>query len=72
MLNRPIIETPTHILFADGSTISQLKLSGQIFCGIETALPRLGYMDVTEKFLLGEEGALFLLEQIMNGLRFIE
>jgi hypothetical protein len=52
--------------------LSQLKLYGQTFCGIETALPGLGYMDITEKYLLGEDGALFLLEQIMNGLRYVK
>jgi hypothetical protein len=33
-------------------------------------LPSLGYLDITPKTLFGEEGALFLLEQLMNGLRF--
>ncbi|KPU43345.1 nitrogenase vanadium-iron protein alpha chain [Oxobacter pfennigii] len=71
VLDRPIIETPTHMLFADGSTISQLKLNDDTFCGVEIAMPTLGYVDVTEKFLFGERGALFLLEQVINGLRFI-
>jgi nitrogenase molybdenum-iron protein alpha/beta subunit len=71
VLQNPVIETPAHILFADGNTISALKLAGQSFCGIEIALPSLGYLDITEKALLGETGALFLLEQIMNGLRYI-
>jgi nitrogenase molybdenum-iron protein alpha/beta subunit len=70
-LQNPIIETPTNILFADGNTISGLKLYGQKFCGIEISLPTLGYLDITEKHLLGEQGSLFLLEQIMNGLRYV-
>ncbi|MDR1162471.1 MAG: nitrogenase component 1 [Candidatus Accumulibacter sp.] len=70
-LQNPILETPTHIVFADGNTISGLKLSGQKCCGVEIALPTLGYLDVTEKTLLGERGALLLLEQILNGLRFV-
>jgi nitrogenase molybdenum-iron protein alpha/beta subunit len=70
-LEAPIIKTPTHILLADGNTIAELKLYGQKFCGIEIALPSLGYIDVTEKALLGGEGALFLLEQILNGLRYV-
>ena len=71
VLQSPIIETPTHILFADGNTIAGLKLYGQKFCGVEISLPTLGYLDITEKYLMGEQGALFLLEQIMNGLRYV-
>jgi nitrogenase molybdenum-iron protein alpha/beta subunit len=70
-LEAPIIETPTHILLADGNTIAELKLYGQRFCGIEIALPSLGYIDVTGKTLFGGDGALFLLEQILNGLRYV-
>jgi nitrogenase molybdenum-iron protein alpha/beta subunit len=70
-LKAPIVETPTHILLADGNTIVELKLFGQRFCGIEIALPSLGYIDITEKTLFGGEGALFLLEQILNGLRYV-
>jgi hypothetical protein len=34
-------------------------------------MPSLSYIDITEKSLLGDEGALFLLEQILNGLRYV-
>ncbi|AEF85679.1 oxidoreductase/nitrogenase, component 1 [Treponema primitia ZAS-2] len=70
-LQKSIIEAPTHILLADGNTIAELKLYGQQFCGIEIYLPSLGYMDITEKSIFGGEGALFLLEQILNGLRYV-
>jgi hypothetical protein len=70
-LKNPVTETPAHILLADGNTIAELKLRGQKFCGIEIALPSLGYVDVTPKSIFGEQGALFLLEQILNGLRFV-
>jgi nitrogenase molybdenum-iron protein alpha/beta subunit len=70
-LENAIIETPTHVLFADGNTIAELRLYGQQFCGIEIALPVLGYLDITEKTIFGGQGALFLLEQILNGLRFV-
>jgi len=69
VLENPIAETPMHILFADGSAIAGLRLRGKKVCGVELALPSLGYLDVTDKYILGENGALFLLEQIMNGLR---
>jgi hypothetical protein len=71
VIRNPIIETPAHIVLADGNTISELKVAGQKFCGIEIALPSLGYLDISEKYLLGERGALFLLEQIINGLRYL-
>jgi nitrogenase molybdenum-iron protein alpha/beta subunit len=70
-LTNPVTKTPTQILLADGNTISAARLYGQKFCGIEIALPSLGYVDVTEKTLFGAEGGLFLLEQILNGLRYI-
>ena len=71
VLEHSLIETPMHILFADGSTIAQTRLHGKRVCGVELTLPSLGYLDVTNKYILGEEGALFLLEQILNGLRFL-
>ena len=71
VLDNSLIETPMHILFADGSTIAQTRLEGKRVCGVELTLPSLGYLDVTDKYILGEDGALFLLEQILNGLRFI-
>jgi nitrogenase molybdenum-iron protein alpha/beta subunit len=70
-LTNSITKTPAQILLADGNTISAARLSGQKFCGIEIALPSLGYIDVTEKTLFGAEGGLFLLEQILNGLRYV-
>jgi nitrogenase molybdenum-iron protein alpha/beta subunit len=70
-LTNSITETPAQILLADGNTIAAVRLYGQKFCGIEIALPSLGYVDVTEKTLFGAEGGLFLLEQILNGLRYV-
>ena len=71
VLENHIIETPMHLLFADGNTIALARLKGKKVCGIELSLPTLGYTDVTDKYILGEEGALFLLEQIINGLRYL-
>lgn len=70
-LKNPLPETPAHIALADGNTIAAIRLAGQHCCGIEISLPTLNYLDVTEKSLLGEQGALFLLEQIINGLRYV-
>ncbi|MDR0669353.1 MAG: oxidoreductase [Treponema sp.] len=70
-LTSSLITSPCHLLFADANTIAALRLEGQRFCGIEIAMPSLSYVDVTEKSFLGEWGALFLLEQILNGLRYV-
>ncbi|MDR0459053.1 MAG: nitrogenase component 1, partial [Coriobacteriales bacterium] len=71
VLSRPIAETPTQIVFSDGDTIAACKLAGMKTCGIEISFPSLNYLDITRKQLYGPEGALFLLEQIMNGLRYV-
>lgn len=57
--------------FGDANSIAALRLAGQRFCGIEIAMPSISYVDVTEKSLLGEQGALLLLEQVLNGLRYV-
>jgi nitrogenase molybdenum-iron protein alpha/beta subunit len=67
----PIIETPSQILLADANTIAEMRFYGQKICGIEIALPSMGYIDVTEKTLFGAQGSLFLLEQILNGIRYV-
>ena len=66
-----ITKTPLHILFADGNTIAKMRLQGKKVCGVELSLPGFGWLDVTEKHILGERGALFVIEQILNGLRFL-
>ena len=71
ILHQSIDEAPMHILFADGNTIASLRLTDRKVCGVEISLPSLGYIDVTEKYILGDEGTLFLLEQIINGLQFL-
>ena len=55
-----------------GSTIAQLRLQECSCCGMEIGLPSLGYLDIVEKSLFGEKGALFILENIMNGLRYAD
>ncbi|MBO4360681.1 MAG: oxidoreductase [Eubacteriaceae bacterium] len=56
------------LVFADANTIAELMLSRREFCGIETANPSMGYVDVIPKCTLGIKGALFLTEQVLNGL----
>ncbi len=60
------------VLLSDGNTLGQAQLlQKQPFCGIEISLPSLGYLDVVDKSLLGASGAMLLIEQILNGLRFV-
>ncbi|MBE5997457.1 MAG: oxidoreductase [Lachnospiraceae bacterium] len=44
------------------------RLSAPPFSGIEISLPGMGYTDLVKKTHLGISGALFLTEQILNGL----
>ncbi len=69
-LEADILETPGEIVLANGCTIAKLKLTHHIFSGIENALPGMGYINVTPKTHLGINGALFLLEQVLNGLTY--
>jgi nitrogenase molybdenum-iron protein alpha/beta subunit len=71
VLGKSVVDTPSQIIFADGSAIAAARLSGQKCCGVEIGLPTLGYLDITDKYLYAEQGALFLLEQIINGLRYV-
>lgn len=69
-LERDILETKAELVFASGNTIAKLKLKKHVFSGVETSLPTLGYLDVVPKTHLGVSGALWLTEQVVNGLMF--
>ena len=56
------------LVFGDANVIAELKLRNKLFCGIEISLPGMGYVDLIPKTHLGVEGALFLIEQVLNGL----
>lgn len=56
------------LVFSDANLISELMLKNKTFCGIEINLPGMGYIDLVPKTHLGIEGALFLVEQVLNGL----
>lgn len=59
------------ILLGSANTIADiLNYSGNVF-GIETMFPSSGYIHVLPKTLLGCRGALYLLEQILNGTRLL-
>ena len=56
------------LVFSDANVISELMLRNKTFCGIEIAMPGMGYVDLIEKTHMGVQGALFLVEQVLNGL----
>ena len=58
------------LFFGSGATIARLRLAGLRFSGVETMLPTLGYLDVVPKTHLGPQGALHLVESVLNGLLF--
>ena len=60
-------ETPD-VVFGSGAVIARLKLSGNPFTGIELSLPAGTYQHVIPKAYMGCQGALYLIERIINGL----
>ena len=56
------------LVFAEANVIAELKLKNKVFCGVEVSLPGMGYTDLIPKTHLGVAGALFLIEQVLNGL----
>ena len=56
------------LLFSDANRISERALMQDEFCGIEIGFPGMGYTDLTVKTHMGIKGALFLIEQVLNGI----
>lgn len=59
------------ILLGSSTTIMEVTAYGHNIFGIEIANPTSGYVHVTPKTYLGVNGALYLLEQFINGNRLI-
>jgi nitrogenase molybdenum-iron protein alpha/beta subunit len=70
VMSRDIEDADSELVFASGATIARLKSAGRVFVGVENALPGIGYLDVIPKTHLGVNGALLLVEQVLNGLPF--
>ena len=68
----PADEEEAELVFGDANTIAALMTrrdgGRDAFCGIEINLPGMGYTDLIPKTHLGVQGALFLIEQVLNGL----
>ena len=60
---------PCDLVLANGPTVANLIAEGMAAGGIELSLPGTEHIDVVPKALLGCDGALFLLEEILNALR---
>ncbi|MDO4621737.1 MAG: nitrogenase component 1 [Eubacteriales bacterium] len=68
---REVPKEEAELVFGDANTIAQLKLlekGNHVFCGIEINNPGMGYTDVIPKTQMGVHGAMFLVEQVLNGL----
>ncbi len=67
---KPILKNKRLMIITYNHDIDWI-LEPALDAGIEISLPSLGYLDITEKSLFGVPGALMLIEQIINGLRFL-
>ena len=56
------------LVFSDANVIAELMLENRTFCGIAARMPSMGYVDLVPKTHLGVNGALLLIEQVLNGL----
>lgn len=68
-LSADILTAGGEVMLASGNTIARRKLLKQDFCGIEVALPTLGYNNVLPKTYLGIKGALALVEAVINAVQ---
>ena len=64
----PVGPGQAELVFSDANVISELMTKRSGFCGIQISLPGMGYVDIIRKTHLGIRGALFLIEQVLNGL----
>ena len=64
----PATPEEAELVFSDANVIAALMLENRHFCGIEARMPGMGYTDLVPKTHLGVQGALFLIEQVLNGL----
>ncbi len=63
----PTLGSPD-VVFGSGVRVARYRLTGRPFTGIELSLPTGGYHHVIPKAYMGAQGALYLVERIINGL----
>ncbi len=56
------------VVLGSGALVARYRLTGRPFTGIELSLPTSGYHHVIPKAYMGSQGALYLVERIINGL----
>lgn len=66
--NADLDSEPCDLVFANGPIVANAIAEGLAAAGIEISLPGTDRIDVVPKALLGPDGTLFLLEQILNEL----
>ena len=71
VLDFDIMQVRDSILLGNANTILAVTAYSKNIYGIETAYPSSGYIHVTPKTHIGCAGALYLLEQILNGVRLL-
>ena len=70
-MEKPLEATKAELVFGDANAITALLMRGAPdipFSGIEISLPGMGYTDLVRKTHFGIRGAMFLTEQVLNGL----
>ncbi len=67
--NRSVGLETVDVVFSDGHHLHSLKVKKQCRAAIEVSLPSSGYLNFLPRTYMGIHGALFLLEEIFNGLR---
>lgn len=70
-LERDIARVKDAILIGGANTILEAEAYSENIYGIEIASPSSGYINVIPKTHLGCRGALFLLEQVLNGVKLL-
>lgn len=60
---------PVDVVLADGHTVKTMREKRLCKAGVEISLPSSGYVNFLPRTYMGISGSLFLLEEILNGLR---
>ena len=71
VLETDITKVENAIVFGSGNTIMDAFLHSEKLYGVEIANPSTEYLHVVPKTYLGSKGALYLLEQLLNGVRML-
>ena len=58
------------VVIGDGNDVASAVMEEEYLFGIEIGEPSMGYLDIVEKTFFGPKGGFYLLEQVLNGLKF--